>query len=699
MKDLYATNNNQPVEVRKTLDICRALNELPTKMTPKRFIQVFLTSTDSQIVYLRRIWAILKGLPSSLDVLNHVRDQILETDGGGEAWADFAIKLLAAQQPPRGYYPNGRYHSSTTLKAAVLKDDELQKREMALTTEHMPLLYNLILATLKHRPHTPAHDEPQEESADGDPWRAPANGLDEDDPSTLPGEMGGVSYMYLSGAERLDHRLRQWNQMATTICSMVAFGQNRRHNGLQLTNVIPNTASRTLSKEGEAALRSVMQDRKYAYVAPSICIDDIDMEQRVHDLSVGNRSRTFCGTWGYIHLPNHALLRNLDMSELTLQAYHTAIHGLQNLSIEPHMFLPLREGIKTEEAVWKSQIARVLLEHLALPSDTSAAYSTRPPPVEEISHEKPSIHMLKLMDASDNSAEGIGQPMDGDLGTIQNFNSLRSQRTPSPYGEDSLKNVVFQLGAAHTLWNISSTIFTHHSGDTSDSKNLGAWQYLEALGFPAEKAIQKKDFTLMVNQMEKVFEATLYYCLRLVLLLTVVLPPSMRTYLSHNLLFSPSVRKDHFVAKDQWLEVKNYWLKFLFNKHGKGTQIDRLCRQFSVNIDLLQEMYHSLKRDCGANAIHQSHKNTLSQRSLEMFMMMANRLDILVEFPDKDDNEIKTIDNTDLLGFSKMKQTIRTTDPELKKYKKHLFGEHPEHVSRVVESDNSQEDSSASQDM
>ncbi|POV98547.1 hypothetical protein PSHT_13967 [Puccinia striiformis] len=688
---------------------------------------------------------------------------------------------------------------------------------MALTTEHMPLLYNLILATLKHRPHTPAHDEPQEESADGDPWRAPANGLDEDDPSTLPGEMGGVSYMYLSGAERLDHRLRQWNQMATTICSMVAFGQNRRHNGLQLTNVIrfvacwvtkwvhdylnylglcssqrtANTASRTLSKEGEAALRSVMQDRKYAYVAPSICIDDIDMEQRVHDLSVGNRSHTFCGTWGYIHLPNRALLRNLDMSELTLQAYHTAIHGLQNLSIEPHMFLPLREGIKTEEAVWKSQIARVLLEHLALPSDTSAAYSTRPPPVEEISHEKPSIHMLKLMDASDNSAEGIGQvfttimlqgglsgeefygrlqPMDGDLGTIQNFNSLRSQRTPSPYGEDSLKNVVFQLGAAHTLWNISSTIFTHHSGDTSDSKNLGAWQYLEALGFPAEKAIQKKDFTLMVNQMEKVFEATLYYCLRVImkttrqniglnrvklktedwntivdqcymrfcspearasaakhkssklsntlvqlhdfssvveakrsmkigLLLTVVLPPSMRTYLSHNLLFSPSVRKDHFVAKDQWLEVKNYWLKFLFNKHGKGTQIDRLCRQFSVNIDLLQEMYHSLKRDCGANAIHQSHKNTLSQRSLEMFMMMANRLDILVEFPDKDDNEIKTIDNTDLLGFSKMKQTIRTTDPELKKYKKHLFGEHPEHVSRVVESDNSQEDSSASQDM
>ncbi|KNF03214.1 hypothetical protein PSTG_03479 [Puccinia striiformis f. sp. tritici PST-78] len=146
-------------------------------------------------------------------------------------------------------------------------------------------------------------------------------------------------------------------------------------------------------------------------------------------------------------------------------------------------------------AVWKSQIAQVLLEHLCVPSDSSTAYSARPPPVEEISHEKPSVHMLKLMDASDNSAEGIGQvfstimlqgglsgndfygrlqPMDGDLGTIQNFNSLRSQHTPSPYGEESLKNVIFQLGAAHTLWNISSTIFSHHFGDPSDSKNSGA---------------------------------------------------------------------------------------------------------------------------------------------------------------------------------------------------------------------------------
>jgi hypothetical protein len=175
------------------------------------------------------------------------------------------------------------------------------------------------------------------------------------------------------------------------------------------------------------------------------------------------------------------------------------------------------------------------MEHLAIPSVKCTSIPIEPPAIDQISHEKPTIRMLKLMDVSDNSAESIGQvfstlllqsgmsetdfydrlqPMDGDLGTVQNFNSLRSQRMPSPYGKEALNNVVFQLGASHTLWNVASTIFSHNFGDPSDQSNVGAWQFLEALGFPSEKAIQKKDFTLMINQMEKVMEATLYYCLR-----------------------------------------------------------------------------------------------------------------------------------------------------------------------------------------
>jgi hypothetical protein len=208
---------------------------------------------------------------------------------------------------------------------------------------------------------------------------------------------------------------------------------------------------------------------------------------------------------------------------------------VKKLEIQPHMFLPTPSEEAYEVTVVKSQIAKVLYEYLATPSDKSSAIPTKPLPIEPISSQKPDLLMLKLMDASDNSAEGIGQvfqsiikqsgllvkeffrrlqPMDGDLGTVQNFNCLRSQRLPSSVPQNRMDNIFFQLGASHTLWNIGSNIFTHHFGDPTDQRNCGAWQHLEALGFPSEKAIQEKDFTKMINQMEWVFEAIVYYCLR-----------------------------------------------------------------------------------------------------------------------------------------------------------------------------------------
>jgi hypothetical protein len=342
---------------------------------------------------------------------------------------------------------------------------------------------------------------------------------------------------------------------------MVSFAHNRRHNALQLNNSVRLTACgvservqeylnylglsssqktalsalRSLSLEGQAAIKKVMAWQSSCPIAPTICIDNIDMEQRVHDKSVGRRSNTFRGTWGYIHVPNQSLLRSLNLEELTLASYQDSLRKLKSFSIEPLHFMPTMKAKISGEQVWKSQIAKVLMEHLAVPSDRSLSIPTKPETIDQISHEKPTIHMLKLMDVSDNSAESIGQvfstillqsglsdqefygrlqPMDGDLGTIQNFNSLRLQRSPSPYGKESLNNIVFQLGASHTLWNVASTIFTHNFGDPTDQSNCGAWQFLEALGFPSDKAIQKKDFTLMINQMEKVMEATLYYCLR-----------------------------------------------------------------------------------------------------------------------------------------------------------------------------------------
>ncbi|PLW06969.1 hypothetical protein PCASD_24524 [Puccinia coronata f. sp. avenae] len=239
-------------------------------------------------------------------------------------------------------------------------------------------------------------------------------------------------------------------------------------------------------------------------IRPTICIDNIDMEERVHQSSIGHRTHTFRGTWGYVHLPDQKLLATLDPSELTISAYHQSLEQVKSMELNPTMFLPTLPEQEHDKKVWKSQIAKVLKEQIAESTDEDLSIPTSPPEIEVISHAAPDLHMLKLMDASDNSAEGIGQvfesiiqqtgltgnqffaqlqPMDGDLATIQNFNCLQNQRAPT-----------------------TILVIPQHVG-------LRAWQHLEALGFAAHKAIQKKDFTLMVNQMERIFEALLCYCL------------------------------------------------------------------------------------------------------------------------------------------------------------------------------------------
>jgi hypothetical protein len=66
------------------------------------------------------------------------------------------------------------------------------------------------------------------------------------------------------------------------------------------------------------------------------------------------------------------------------------------------------------------------------------------------------------------------------------------------------------LGASHTLWNISQALFLLHHGDNHNSKDLGAWHTLESLGISTNHpAVTKKDFTLMIDNMQQVHEATI----------------------------------------------------------------------------------------------------------------------------------------------------------------------------------------------
>ena len=74
---------------------------------------------------------------------------------------------------------------------------------------------------------------------------------------------------------------------------------------------------------------------------------------------------------------------------------------------------------------------------------------------------------------------------------------------------------------------------------------------------------------------------------RMIVLLNEVLPCGLGTLIQHMLFIAPSGQQKHFVAKDQYLELQNYWLKYFFNHSGTGTDINRLKNVFSLNVPLV----------------------------------------------------------------------------------------------------------------
>ncbi|KAH9443423.1 hypothetical protein MJO29_008185 [Puccinia striiformis f. sp. tritici] len=395
----------QPKQTKdeKVLSICKLLHTRPNKLTPNEFITHILESQDSKFATLRRLWAVDAGLKSTMSLVKTIRNELARSVIGREAWEEFiqeeAITILSKQAPPKGYYPNGSFQSSATVKDSFFYAHKKETRDAQLTSEHTPFLYNILLATLQnqHGPITRAMEKDVIVNNDIDPTEIP---LDVD--AVVYGKL-------LNGAEQLHKR---FHRIVSTVCSIMAFAANRRANALQLTNSVRFLACgvtervheymnyiglcssratawetlKTLALNAEGNLKIAMAKDPRCPIAPSLCIDNLDIEQKVHELSVGKRSHTYRGTWGYIHLPDQQLVSTLNSSELTLSAYQEAIRNLDALVIEPWMFLPTAKEKDSNVAVWKSQIARVLLKYLADPVDISKATPTEPPPVEQINH-------------------------------------------------------------------------------------------------------------------------------------------------------------------------------------------------------------------------------------------------------------------------------------------------------------------------
>ncbi|POW21434.1 hypothetical protein PSHT_02480 [Puccinia striiformis] len=482
-----------------------------------------------------------------------------------------AIRISRGQSPPRGSYPSGSWQSACTVRPEFFAEAAVEARKTRLTTGDTPFLYKFLLGTMQSEKQdediSPTLDELDPSlNPDGGLASATDEGsvgleispVDADLSTTNPIEAASLphkttdmsskayqdlldqgmadfeGFSYTKGDHLIDGKEGRFGHIASVVCSMVSFARNRRSNGLQLTNAIRFDAcgiSETVNqylhymgltsswKTAVQALRSLSSHNQVAVVesmavtkpfAPLMCIDNLDMEERVQMATVGNQTRMFHGSWGYLHIPSEALWCTLNKDELSLEAYHKALKQVRGMVIDPCLFLPLNRPEDDYEFVWKSQIAQVMLKHVATPSDPKKIVSLDPLPVEQISHEAPNILMLKLMDESDNSAEGIAQVMEA----LQRQAGLEPE---DEHCEHNYNNVNFSLGTSHTLWNIAHTILAYHFGNTNKMDDLGVWRYLDALGIAPEKVIQKKDYTKMIVHMEQVHEATVWQCLRTVI--------------------------------------------------------------------------------------------------------------------------------------------------------------------------------------
>ncbi|PLW28415.1 hypothetical protein PCANC_20807 [Puccinia coronata f. sp. avenae] len=388
------------------------------------------------------------------------------------------------------------------------------------------------------------------------------------------------------------------------------------------------------------------------------------------------------------------------------------------------MFVPSPADEQHWSLVLKAQLGQAFLEYVGEPMDSEISIATTPPVIDQISADAPDITMLKLMVASNNSAQGV---IDGDLSTCTIISTLRTQRIPS---------------------------------DSSDSQDSGSWRFLKGLGIPSANLVDKKDYTLMIKNIEKIHMATLVHCIMIVLgtdkdslteelpkltskkisdtiektyiqffspeskakaasnsspklsnlilrlsdfatifegnsamkcgdigqvmniwkrwaiiaqgikkltqysiqlpqmiiLLNYALLDGLSQVIKHSLLVAPTAGRKHYLPKDQYLEMKNYWLKHFFNDTGQGTNIDCLKDLYSVNVTLLQDLISSLTAEIHKKPIFQSHRNQIDLHSMNNCLWMCRQNNVCTTNARTNDYKPELVENFFSKGLASIQE-------------------------------------------
>ncbi|EGF97095.1 uncharacterized protein MELLADRAFT_70219 [Melampsora larici-populina 98AG31] len=515
-------NKATPATVRNTILICDFINQL--KMSPKEFMVTFLSSTHEELIYRQRLSKIGMGARQTRSIFRNLARLTSASNKGRDIWEnlilDEASRIVNDQEVTRGAFPTGAFVSSSTITPDFFSDGHEAIRTTQIQSG-MKFLHALIQRKIAHAMNKKdlATCEDDEVNVGGPGSLSDEAPLGE---SQIEGAVDEATVLSMENlvavkstpSSQAAHKLAK---VPTMVCAMIAVTCNRRCNAIPVANGLMTLASGVSCRVNEW----------------------------LHALGL-TTSRTAI-LQALEHFP-------IPPDTLGLPAFLEAMRAADRRPVNLGMFTPSPAESQHWRLAIKAQLSKCMREYIEhLPGGLHAqdlpALVVKPPEIDPIAMHKPNIHFLRMMDAPDSSAEGVSRVLDqimgqigldndayskslliagGDVGSNQLVESLRVKRHPAVDPVEGLSWVLSVFGGAHTNWNFTKALWTHHWGQPDKAEDTGVWRSAFSLGLEYKKPVATQDFNTVMRSCHIVHKANMVFVLK-----------SARVHSMHSQMYSP----------------------------------------------------------------------------------------------------------------------------------------------------------------
>ncbi|KAH9823480.1 hypothetical protein DFH28DRAFT_881029 [Melampsora americana] len=408
----------------------------------KSFLLSYLRSPNEKIVTRRKQWGSVKhGWDTTeqiLDEIDKVVNQKVDCQAKWNEWVLKKAKVIVAQQnPPQG----SLFININKLETNFFEHQNKIKREETIV-KSMSFMHELISFKLKH-----AHAA----------WKAERNqcaaknngGTVVSDVSESESDVGSESDACINPGSSQDSAQGYFFQKPK--------------------DRVENAKTRLKTEKAMLIKKRVKSAGAFGFL---LCIDNLDMMERVHSCRIDATSKTFHGTWGYAHYLDPKIICDLNTEECTVATFQKTLTEDCKQAIDSGDLLPDQNEQKQWVLTLKNQVARVLSHYMKRPDKYKSCKILNLAPIDQVEAKKPDVDMLKLMDSSDNGSDGIAalydklikqtgllpedfanrlQVIEGDLGTCLNFRVQDPiDMTPEAF-ESTVENVFMTFLSGHAM--------------------------------------------------------------------------------------------------------------------------------------------------------------------------------------------------------------------------------------------------------